>query len=545
MRMNFPTRAAFLLKKEIKPNGNQLHFSYKTIHGIPRLTHVKTVNRTETSTLNELNLHYSSKKCPNGLSMFCSLDTCTISTPAGDQVIYHQKNDLRLLSTGLGIRSVLGRFLEKVDSLQSGESEYEMTNFIWKINKITKPRSRFFKVDYCSNGKVRALYEPQEDLKIAVKLYQFEYEKNLTKVFDALNQLTIYRFDDAQRLSEINYLNEKQKIIRQDVFQWSPLEGQEGWLKSKSIQLVNDLYHLKTYRYDTKGNITRETLYGNLTGDKPETFTAGQKRAMDSYSLTYEYIDDERNLLKEKSIPEGLSISYDYLPNTNLCTKILYSYDGKIQERFFNSYDENGQVQTHIQDDGSGLEQTDESDVKVRKIKIIEAVKIEGHPSFGKPEKITEYYLDPISKEKVLLKETAFTYDAKGCETERKISNSHGYCYATSKKYDEKLRLKEETDPFGYSTRYDYDESDNKTEEEYHLDQKEKSCYEYDFANRLTKKREKHNNNEEFITTYAYDSLNQLISKKVAMGRSQLINMIGWAIKSNARNQPSQIQMEL
>ena len=119
-----------MLTKEIKPNGNQLLFSYQTINGKPRLAQVKTLNRTGKRTLNELKFHYSS-------------ESCTLSTLYGDRVEYHQAEKIRPLSTGLGIRPSERKFLEKTASSQKGTTQYEMADFKWKIEKINRPRNRF------------------------------------------------------------------------------------------------------------------------------------------------------------------------------------------------------------------------------------------------------------------------------------------------------------------------------------------------------------------------------------------------------------------
>ena len=440
-RMNFPSKTAYLLTKEIKPNGNQLLFSYQTINGKPRLAQVKTLNRTGKKTLNELKFHYSS-------------ESCTLSTLYGERVEYHQTEKIRPLSTGLGIRPSERKFLEKTVSSQKGTTQYEMADFKWKIEKISRPRNRFTQVAYDSSGRVKTLYEPLENKKEPIKCYEFDYHQDSTDVLDALGQLTTYHFDDHERLSHIDYFKDHHDLVRQDCFEWSLRPGEEGWLKSKSIQNGLKIYFLKTYRYDSRGNIIRETIYGNLTGEKPETFTLSQKQEMDRSFISYKYSHEGHNLLKEKSTPEGLVITYDYLTGTNLCTKTLCKYEGKIQERSFRTYDDNGQLQTLIEDDGSGENESDLQDVTFRKIKQIEAVTYAG-ASFGKPQRICEYYRDHQTGYPTFLRETLIAYDDKGCEKERKSYDSQGNLhYRLTKKYDERLLLREETNALGETIRY-------------------------------------------------------------------------------------------
>ena len=387
-----------------------------------------------------------------------------------------------------------------------------MTDLTWKIRKIAKPGDRYVKIDYYPSGNVKAVYEPLET-QDPIKRYEFCYHKHWTDVFNALDQLTRYHFDDHQRLTRISYFDGGNSI-RQDHFEWSTREGQEGWLRSKSIRSGEDIHYLKTLRYDARGNITTEALYGNLTGEKPETFKISNKTQMDRAPIYHVYYPDGRNLLKETSTPEGLHITYHYHPKTNLCTKTLCRYEGKegkILERTFCSYDDNGELKTLIEDDGSSEDPANLKDVHYRKIKRVTAVS-EHCAAFGKPEKIKESYLDETGEE-ISLQETLISYDAKGCETTRKIFDSKGLlCFTTTKSYDEKLLLRSETNPLGHTIHYNYDDNRNKIEEEL-IGSGKKVHYKYDFCNRLSEKKEMHEDGKIFTTTYVYNSLDQLIEE--------------------------------
>ena len=64
-RLGLPGKHAFLLTEEIKANGNRLFFSYKTIHGKEKLSHVIAKSRVGDATLSELVLCRKSF-CPWG-----------------------------------------------------------------------------------------------------------------------------------------------------------------------------------------------------------------------------------------------------------------------------------------------------------------------------------------------------------------------------------------------------------------------------------------------------------------------------------------------
>ena len=164
------------------------------------------------------------------------------------------------------------KFLLAADSLQNGNTSYEMNQLTWKINNIARADGRYLKIDYYSSGKVKALFHPLET-QDPIKRFEFRYHQDYTEVFDALDQITLYHFDDHQRISRISYLEDGQSI-RQDHFDWSSKKGENGWLKSKSIRSGNQIHYRKTFHYDSRGNMIAEVLFGNLTGKLGETSTS-------------------------------------------------------------------------------------------------------------------------------------------------------------------------------------------------------------------------------------------------------------------------------
>ena len=243
-----------------------------------------------------------------------------------------------------------------------------------------------------------------------------------------------------------------------------------------------------------------------MTGEKSKVFTRQQLSEMDQYAIVYEYSQDDHNLLKSKTTPQGLKISYDYLPETNLCTQEFHFYNGKTQERTFHSYDENGQLSQTIEDDGSGQGLSDLTDVTFRRIKVITAETRIERCSYGKPKIITESYTQNGAL--VPLKRTEITYDSKGNVARRKVSDSSNTLnYITTTFYDDRQRIIQEIDVLGLTTGYAYDENNNKIVEEL-VGSGQCFYFTYDFGNRLVQKREQHSNGNEFITRYSYNPRN-------------------------------------
>ena len=491
-QIGFPTKKIHLLTKEVKPNGNVLHFSYQMREGKPCLSKVETFNRTETAVLNSLSMSYGA-------------DACTAKSSCGSSCVYLQKTK----SCFHG--AVDKKILHAMCSTQNGEIVYrQLGQSFPRVAQVEKPDGRVLVVNYNDKGQVEQLQEPLGTHGELIPTYSFQYKKHQTTIQDALGEVSVYAFDSHQRLSKVTYLDDL-KMVRQDHFIWSKEEGEEGWLKSKAIGIGDELSYFKSYVYDTKGNITRETLYGNLTGKKDQTFAFHQHKEMDHYSIDYEYSKGIHNLVTSKKTPEGLTVFYDYVPHTNLCTKMLLSYEGKIQERTFYTYDENAEVTLVIEDDGSGGEQEDLTDVTFRKAIITYPFLDVNHPAFGKPKEVIQAYFD--NGQWIPLNRTEYSYVQRDDKEEilQKVYDSQGrFCYETAKVFDKKQHLILEKNALGQKTRYSYDRNHNKIKEVLSGSGKE-IFYTYDAGNRLISREEKHENGEIFVTKYCYNALNQLI----------------------------------
>jgi len=383
-------------------------------------------------------------------------------------------------------------------------------------------------VFYDLDHRVQALFEPVGSNLKTICTYNFFYGKDQTIVINPALLKIQYLFSD-HRLTQINYFSTQTRdifspagleklpkphfcFLRQESFEWSEKPFQEGWLKSKSVGIGDHLFHLKAFEYDRQGNILVERIYGNLSGRKEGTFERHKKEHTDHCTLRYAYTDDGRNLVSEKSTSEGLKTPYAYLPENNLRTKEVQIYDGKIQEELFREFDENGQISRIIQDDGSGEEAADLTDVTFRQMKKIFSCKEKNTAFFGKPEKIVELKGN-AQGELQRIKTCTFSYDKNGNETKQIVYDSNNeFCYETTKSYDKRQRLKESVDPLGQTTVYQYGEANNRIYEELKGSGKV-TQYEYDLFKRLIAKIESHLEGERFITTYAYDAVYRLVSE--------------------------------
>lgn len=515
-KMGLPSKVAYLLTEEIKPNGNRLLFNYLLRQGKPYLNKIQTKSRVGNVILNELNFRYDHHH---------DHEECRVTSSCGQEIIYNQST------------RYYHKILESACSSQNGNIFYANIkpaipdlltlepphSFVYLVEK---PRGQFVKVFY--NGKkVRNLQEPLGPNKKIIETYTFYYGDDSTTVINPLLLIKNFQFDRQHRLIRINYFSSQYRylfalppenlegapveLLRRECFAWSKKPGEEGWLKAKCVRFNEEIYHLKSFDYDHRGNIIREKFYGNLTGKKSETFKKVSET--ERYSIEYAYTKDGRNLLIEKNTPEGLTIRYDYLPGTNLRTEELQIYNGKIQERIFRDFDDNGQIKRITQDDGSGSNASDLTDVTYRKVKTVFKVKAKNTASYGKPKKIVESRYDFKTGGLKPVKSIVFDYDNNGNEIEQVVRNSNEeFCYRISKAYDHRQRLKEEVNALGQTKVYQYDENNNKIYEEL-IDSGKVTFFEYDHINRLEAKKEQHQDGKVLITTYGYNNLHQVTSE--------------------------------
>jgi len=500
--MGFPTKVAYLLTEERKPNGNKIHYQYDIVKGKPFLSKITTMNRTGNTILNSLTFNYSENGCQ--LKSSCGQCVDYILKPDPTHAAYILKG-VKILEKVV-INNQLNGFY-KVDSTKKNKKDLS------RVVSVERPCGGFTKIRYNSDRKVEALSEPLGPNNEERVVVRFEYKKHHTDVWNALGHKCTYHFDSQDRLEHIDTYDQNQ-IVKQEIFEWSQHPDRQGWLKSKSLCLGKNIYHKKKYEYDSKGNIVRETIRGNLTGKGSEFFTSSTSGDNDNYTVEYEYSNDDRNLLVSEKKPEGLQTRYAYLDHTNLRTKKLVVYDNKIQERTFYSYDDNGQLEKIIEDDGSGEDSHDLTNITYRRLKTIQSVKDQG-PSFGKPAKVEEACLE--NGQIKPLKSIEFLYDKKGNEIEQKFHDHEKFCYSIKNAYDDRFRLIETVDPIGQTTQFAYDENNNKIEEKL-IGSGKTTRYQYDCAKRLTSKSECHDDGKVFTTTYKYNLLNQLTSEQNSYG---------------------------
>lgn len=334
-----------------------------------------------------------------------------------------------------------------------------------------KPEKKEFHID-----KVEKILAPVGPNGTKVAIASFSYYPNRTDARDAEGLLIRYHHD-SERLTLIEYFNEKDQLRSSQKFYW---EGIELRCKAMFDESHQPLF-AKTFVYDA-GNVVEETLWGYLTGNETTPLQIDAKgRCSDgeSYRKTYSYYKDQYNLLKTEREEEGPTYEYFYKPGTDLCTaKFTKDQKGTILTREFSAYNDDNLVIREIVDDGSSCDPDHVGGVTQRLEK-----RYERNRDSGLPESLFESYWDPSTLSQKLLRKIKYTYLNQRVHTEEVFDALGVSRYTITTEYDAFGSVKRKTTPLGRENTYRYNAEGNLEES------KEvgfpKKLFAYDQANRL------------------------------------------------------------
>ncbi len=412
---------------------------------------------------------------------------------------------------------------------------------LWrKLSHIGKPDGRYLKIDYHRDqGKVMALRAPLGRDGKEGTLASFHYHNEVTIVCDALQHQTAYRLSPHKRVTAIERysgVGAQNSLYSSQQFVWGDSGLNMGHLMARGLRTSNNTYvNYTTGIYDSRGNIIKEELFGNLTGMGSDTFilgpdqrpiaifTANEKkqddlpsqpssapRPVECHVTHFSYSTDGFNLLLEERHPDGRSISYRYKPGTDLLIAKLTKFGDRILSREFHEYDGNGILVQTFLDDGSGQAIDNYTDVTGRK--VICYTPFEESPWIGFPRQIAEHYYNPTTQTEYHIGSVLNTYNEQGQLTAQEHYDADEvYRYTLLWKYDEKGNLVSQTDALGQHCLMEYDDNKNKIREEL-IGSGFRTFYRYDLMNRLIKSIEKHEHGACFLTEYRYD----LVGNKIA-----------------------------
>lgn len=533
-------KGMFLLRTEYKPNGNRICYEYDDHYWLKKI---------ETKNANGKILTWASFYYPASRKEFKAHPYVRVKASDGRRVTYHICNRKQEEnSSGM-------LYLEKVVRPEAPVETYlyqqENENSRETLTERIYPDQRRLLTEYYSVGTHKAhqkwIHVERDDklyrrvkrqlapvgtdpTPIPIAEFVYDLKKKKTEVYDVYHRPTYYFYSDESRLTCIQRLHyQTLKGIPIPVsycgerFYWGAAgSSQEGHLICRTItQSIPDglsqqfiglereeIVGCKTYEYDKRGNVTCETLWGNLTGISPQPVKLDSRHypknnGCDSHRICYEYSDDGFNLLLKEIHPTGKVILYTYQPKTDLMTAKLTLNGSQIVLREFYTYNEDAVLVQTIRDDGCTPNVNDLTGVTERHLTALHP-KMQA-PCIGLPEVVEELYWDKPAGQFVSLKKMANIYDAYGhLLQQHHYDNAGNLAYTLNWQYNEQGLVVAETDALGQLITKKYDANGNLTFEQGPRTDYYKN-YEYDFANRLIRVEEVDSQGHVLAMTYRYD----------------------------------------
>jgi RHS repeat-associated protein len=412
-----------------------------------------------------------------------------------------------------------------------------------RIAKKSLPNGRYLKIDYFKKGddikwgdsridRVRVLRAPAGSDGAPFDIYRFDYiinkKKNeildgYTAVHDANNHLMHYGYTKEHRIDRVQKFTGNNKsnyaLYSLEKYLWDD----EGSLTCRYIYDKNsEILAARTFDYDNKGNIIKDSFYGNLQGNSPPIiFKKKQRKPEDNgcnvWATDYRYNDD--NLLLEENEPNGKSVRYSYHTETKVLKSKFILENDVIRTRDFYDYDENALVICHIVDDGSSSDRGSLTNVTSRK--ITRTYNSDVAP-IGLPIRVDQLYFDFLKGEEALLNRTLNSYDVKGNLIESSHYNRHDkYLYSHRFNYDAHNNLVLSTTPSGDTIEKGYNENDELSFERGASKDSYKQFH-YDFMGRLVHLQEFHSDGTCLSTAYSYDPMGNLLSSVDPFGHKTI-----------------------
>jgi RHS repeat-associated protein len=336
-------RTSYLLVKEELPNGRQVRYEWPK--NKKDVWKIKTCDPTQLTTYSWVKFypHNGSKKRSHG--------DYGVETSDGRHLEYSFFSHNKIHQ------------LKAVSSDESPTKTYEYISSGKRklLSSVILPQQRFSDIRYYTPGehfgksydendpvcyRVKELASPSGDNSKLITTHRFFYDlpNKKTTVLDPYDVPTEYFWNDDLRLTKINRYTSHNILYNQERFIWGDNESSNASnLICKILLDENESPIFATrYEYDSYGNIEKETIYGNLTGEgaalQLDSKGLPVENGVESYSKKKSYSNDEKNLLLFEEEENGLSTSYKYYDKTPLIETQIQFADGVPQIRHHSKY---------------------------------------------------------------------------------------------------------------------------------------------------------------------------------------------------------------
>jgi RHS repeat-associated protein len=506
--------AAYYLQKEILPSGNSIVYSYST-DGRSGSTSVRLKDIALKSSNNDM-LAWASFNSPSDGSF--GID---VTTSDGRTIRYRHQLGTRL-------------FLTQVDS-----PEHPMETISYDETEQFKSRSlpdgRFVETEFYPDSEpphVKFLRGPVGGE--VVPLCQISYypgtrnhEGGQTDIYDPELGKKNFSYNPQLRLTQINHygvVEGSEALAYSEKFVWGEKEPlTANLLCHVLLDEKKDPILARRYHYDEKGNVVQEDLLGALSGSGKRQLVLDpdglpENNGVETYSRHFAYSKDGRSLRVREEEPGGVVTKTTYLKDRDKPSSRFKSDEAGIFDRTFYEYNL-GFLVKEIHDDGSNPDDPDDlTQVNVRTIKEFILRTPDTYKSFlYLPEAVVESYIDS-SGNKVQSKRTELSYTKYGQLESQEVFDADGVSrYKLVYEYDEKGRLKSETNALGQVALYSYDANGNKISST-PFGAPYVETMEYDLSNRLLSITQTAPHGQR-KTSYAYNKNGDRISETNAFGQ--------------------------
>ncbi len=448
----------FLLVSETLPSGNVILFSYDA------QGHIASVEMKDAS----------QKKTHAWIRFVYELN------PKGCRIVVTTSDEKKLIyefeKLTLGKQSIFVLKEVKGNYGMPVSYDYEIKGSNCFLTKKRLPEGRFVEIEYDHAGKVKALKGPSAFSGKPEIAYSFNYGDKSTLVSNAAGTQTLYRYDDRFQLTTIEHFDSDGTIYRIDKKHYGKTKQDLTLLLARTISDGTGRIHsYRCFKYDSRGNVLEEKLYGNLTGKQEVSLQVDCEGGIinpdheECHTKTFGYSEDGFNLLTHLGDSKGNKTTYTYDKGSNRLIK-KFIYDGyTIKKREFRYYNADSVVVKIIEDDGtlekdviyiygySSGEWGEFCDVRSER-HITEIKPKETLPGVGLPEVIEEKAVDLETKDEIFVKKIVNTYSPQGQLLSCATYDSNGaHAFTVGKTYSHLGQVTSETDPEGKITSYSYD----------------------------------------------------------------------------------------
>jgi RHS repeat-associated protein len=443
MRSKIRNPKYFQLISEQLPSGNVLLFSYE--NGCLSLVEIK--NSSQTKLHASIRFSYEHKDDQSRIK----------ATSSDERVLEYTFQHIKLQNHTVSLlKNVKGSHCIPISY------DYEMHNGRYLLKRKNLPEGRFFNLEW-DDLRVQCLKEPPTSSEESEIIWNFSYEEGFTDAYNAQGLKTKYRYDARQQLVAIEYYDKRRELYRIDRKYWGESDD-AGVLKAMTVgDGAGHVHFLRMLQYDNQGNIEKEWLYGNLTGQKEVSLIVDEKGKLlnenqaESHLKRFKYSNNGLNLLTAIGDCKGNQVQLKYKKDTNrLLKKIIKSKTDEILKRTFYSYNQDGVCSQIIEDDGCEEDFEELQNVTAGHITVIHSK--ETAPGVGLPERVEENAYDLKTNKHILIRKFIHSYFPQGqlqCTDVYDAMNT--YVYTTVKTYTALGQVATETDPEGRKILYDYD----------------------------------------------------------------------------------------